>query len=303
MSQVSVVIVNYNAGKALRDAVASVLVSDHVREVFVVDNGSTDHSMEDVRSAVKCDPRMVCIFNHGNLGFAKACNIAAVKAKGDYFLFLNPDCILNPGALDHMLSHMIQAKQTAVVGPHLINTDGTEQVGGRRAVPTPWRSFVRAFGLSRMSTRYPRLFSDYHLHEQPLPAVPVPVEAISGSCMLVRRAAAEEVGLFDEGYFLHCEDLDWCMRFRQKDWEIHFVPQARVVHFKGLCSQSRPMFVEWSKHKGMIRFYRKFFRHQYPIGLMWLVVIGVWLRLGIVTVRHGARTSQSFCRSIIHRCV
>ena len=79
------------------------------------------------------------------------------------------------------------------------------------------------------------------------------------------------------------------MRFHQKEWKILFVPSARVIHHKGLCSKGRPIFVEWHKHKGMLRFYRKFFRHQYPIGLMWLVAIGVWLRFGMVTVNHGFR--------------
>ena len=77
--------------------------------------------------------------------------------------------------------------------------------------------------------------------------------------MLVTREAMQEVGEWDEGYFLHCEDLDWCMRFRQKGWKILFVPSSRIEHALGVCSKSRPIFVEWHKHKGMMRFYRKFF--------------------------------------------
>ena len=99
--------------------------------------------------------------------------------------------------------------------------------------------------------------------------------------MLVKRQAVEDVGLWDEGYFLHCEDLDWCMRFRQKGWKILFVPEARITHALGACSRSRRVFVEWHKHKGMVRFYGKFFRHQYPGALMWLVTLGVWLRFGL----------------------
>ena len=99
---------------------------------------------------------------------------------------------------------------------------------------------------------------------------------------MVNRSAIEDVGLWDEGYFLHCEDLDWCMRFRQKSWIILFVPSARVMHDQSACSRGRPIFVEWHKHKGMIRFYRKFFRHQYPGILMWAVVFGVWLRFAVL---------------------
>ncbi|HQQ35608.1 MAG TPA: glycosyltransferase, partial [Rugosibacter sp.] len=172
---------------------------------------------------------------------------------------------------------------------HQHQGDGTEQGGGRRAVPTPWRSFVRAFGLHRFAHRWPKLFYDFHLHKQALPERPIEVEAISGACMLVKRAAVEEVGLWDEGYFLHCEDLDWCMLFRQKGWQILFVPDARIVHALGACSRSRRVFVEWHKHKGMVRFYRKFFRHQYPGALMWLVTLGVWLRFGLAAVYLTAR--------------
>ena len=293
MARVAVVIVNYNAGKALREAVATSLLSRAVDKVMVVDNGSVDSSMSDLQNFAADESRLVCIYNRKNLGFAKACNMAIRETDADYLLFLNPDCVLHPGAVEEMLKSVMADGRAAVVGPVLINPDGSEQAGGRRAVPTPWRSFVRAFGMARLSKRYLRLFSDYHLSKEPLPDVPVEVEAISGSCMLVRRTALDKVGLLDEKYFLHCEDLDWCMRFRMQGWKILFVPSARVVHLKGECSKIRPVFVEWNKHKGMVRFYRKFFRHQYPGLLMWLVWCGVWLRFGAVAAYYsGKRISQ-----------
>jgi len=113
------------------------------------------------------------------------------------------------------------------------------------------------------------------------------IEAISGSCMLVRLDAMLDVGLLDEGYFLHCEDLDWCMRFRQRGWKIMFVPDARVIHQKGACSKTRPIFVEWHKHKGMMRFYSKFFHHQYPGIVLWIVGFGVWLRFCAIIIRYS----------------
>ena len=131
--------------------------------------------------------------------------------------------------------------RVGMVGGLLVNEDGTEQGGGRRTVPTPWRSFVRAFGLQRFANCWPKLFYDFHLHKQPLPDSPIEVEAISGACMLVKRDVMEDVGLWDEGYFLHCEDLDWCMRFRQKGWKILFVPDARISHALGACSQFRTL--------------------------------------------------------------
>jgi len=96
--------------------------------------------------------------------------------------------------------------------------------------------------------------------------------------MLIRRAALEDAGSFDPGYFLHCEDLDLCARFQQKGWKIIFVPEARAVHYKRVCSRTTPIFVEWHKHRGMIRFYKKFYRKNYPELLFWIVQAGVFLR-------------------------
>ncbi len=155
--------------------------------------------------------------------------------------------------------------------------DGTEQAGCRRFVPTPRRSMVRVLRLHELIRNHPR-FQPFIMMGLPLPETPVAVEAISGAFMLVRREALAAVGPMDENYFMHCEDLDWCMRFRVAGWKILFVPQARTVHWKGFCSTVHPVAVEYHKHRGMVRFYNKFFRHQYPAGLMVLVVAAVWLR-------------------------
>ena len=149
--------------------------------------------------------------------------------------------------------------KAGMVGGQILNSDGSEQVGGRRTVPTPWRTLVRVFRLSFLSKRYPGLFSDFNLHQQPLPDQPIEVEAISGACMLVPRKVYEQVGGLDENYFLHCEDLDWCMSFRQQGWNVMFVPDAKISHFQGACSRSRRVFVEWYKHKGMLRFTESIF--------------------------------------------
>lgn len=122
----------------------------------------------------------------------------------------------------------------------------------------------------------------------PLPTRPTNVEAISGACMLVKREALDSVGGWDEGYFLHCEDLDLCMRFRHEGWKVCFVPQAKIFHAWGACSRSRPLFVEWHKHRGMIRFYGKFFRDDYPKVLSWCICAGVWLRFGAMVGYYSA---------------
>lgn len=140
-------------------------------------------------------------------------------------------------------------------------------------------------------------FFDFHLNKQPLPNEPIDVEAISGALMLVKKGAIEDVGRWDEQYFLHCEDLDWCMRFKQKNWRIVFVPDAPVTHFQGTCSHTRPFFVAWHKHKGMLRFYQKFFRDKYSGLLMGLISIAVWLRFAVTVIFHTVNQGRSFLKS------
>ena len=277
---VSLIVVNYNAGNYLLACVSSAL--NQVDEVIVVDNASSDDSLVQLAAVFPGDRRLKIVCNRENLGFAAGCNIGVDHSAGSCLLFLNPDCVLEPDSVRHLLRVLNDRQDVGMVGGLLVNPDGTEQAGGRRAIPTPWRSFVRAFRLSRFADRWPRLFFDFHLHKQPLPTHPIEVEAISGACMLVNRAAMQSVGHWDEGYFLHCEDLDFSMILRGRGWKIMFVPDARIVHDKGGCSRSRPLFVEWHKHRGMFRFYRKFFKHQYPGPLMWLVALGIWLRFGLV---------------------
>lgn len=286
--------VNYNSGDFLKDCVQCAL--SQADEVLVVDNASADDSVEQATACFVNERRLKIIRSAQNKGFATGCNIGIKQSQGNRILFLNPDCRLEQGAVAEMLKALEASNTVGMVGGLLINSDGSEQAGGRRAVPTPWRSFVRAFGLNRFSSRWPKLFSDYLLHNNPLPSTPEEVDAISGACMLVKREAIDDIGLWDEAYFLHCEDLDWCMRFRQKRWKIMFVPTARIFHALGVCSRSKPIFVEWHKHKGMMRFYGKFFRHQYPAILFWFVGAGVWIRFNAVMISHGVRHFKQWLR-------
>jgi hypothetical protein len=274
---VSIVIVNYNGGPLLNKAVCSALSSTIPVEVHVSDNGSTDGSLSSLRHLSAGDRRLRIIENRTNLGFARASNVALEQAHGEYVLLLNPDAVIKPDTLARMIETLSAYPDAGMAGCLLRNPGGTEQAGCRRSVPTPWRTLVRVFHLDRLFPNHPR-FRNFVLTQQPLPETPVFLEAISGAFMLVRRKALKSVGLLDEKYFMHCEDLDWCMRFRLAGWKILFVPDVEVVHYRGTCSKSRPVFVLWHKHKGMIRFYRKFFRHQYPWPLMPLVAAAVWTR-------------------------
>ena len=284
----SVIIVNFNAGKFLMECVRVVLSSSVPVEVLISDNGSTDESISLLEKEMQEDSRYHVFKNKKNIGFASANNRVVSETTGEYILFLNPDCIVKPDTIERAISCIDSRPDVGMAGCLLRNLDGSEQAGCRRRVPTPWRTLVRLFYLDKLFPNHPR-FQNIPMLLEPLPDKPIEVEAISGSFMLVRRTALDDVGLMDEGYFLHCEDLDWCMRFRQKGWKILFMPDVEATHIKGACSHTRPVRVEWHKHKGMVRFYRKFFRHQYPLLLMWLVICAVWLRFVAVAIVYSFR--------------
>lgn len=281
-NQVSLIVVNHNAGQFLSDCIASTL--DQVAEAIIVDNASSDDSISRLLNRFPDNDKLRIIRNSSNVGFAAACNIGTETATMHYLLFLNPDCIAEPNTVSYLSKALTSYPGAELAGGLLINPDGTEQAGGRRAVPTPWRSFVRAFGLSRYSDRWPRLLQDFSLENQPLPSEPVEVEAISGACVLIAHDTLNKIGAWDENYFLHCEDLDLCMRTRRHGGKVLFVPDAKIIHHQGSCSRSRLIYVEWHKHRGMLRFYRKFFKHQYPWGLVWLVTLGVWFRFSAIAI-------------------
>ena len=132
----------------------------------------------------------------------------------------------------------------------------------------------------------PFQFSDFLLHRDPLPAGPVEVEAISGACMMVRGEMITDIGPLDEGYFLHGEDLDWCMRAWRQGWKVLFVPGAKVVHHKGVSSRTQLLTVEYYKHLGMVRFYRKLLAQARPRWFLALLAAGIWTRFGAMAVFH-----------------
>lgn len=278
----SVIIVNYNAGPLLGEVVSSALQDPHVAQVLVSDNGSGDGSTAALRQRFSAEDRLQLIENGANLGFSRANNIALQQASGEWLLFLNPDCLLQPGTLGGMLAFMRDTPRCGMSGCRIDNPDGSEQASGRRSIPNLFNSFARFTRLDRLPWFKGGAAVD--LGNAPLPDGPQPVEAISGAFMLVRREALQQVGPLDDGYFLHCEDLDWFMRFTLAGWLIYFVPDHAVIHHKGTCSKANPIRVEWYKHSGMLRFFRKFQFDSHPKVLGWLVVVAIWARFALVAL-------------------
>ena len=281
---VIIAIVNFNSGDWLRRCVAAALASTVPVAVQVGDNGSIDDSVARLRAAHGNDPRLAIMENGANLGFGRALNrlLDIDNAAVPWRLVLNPDCRIEPDTLARLLAVLADFPKVGMAGPLIVNPDGSEQRGCRRHLPTFATSALRSLGLGKL---LPTGKGNFDLTGTPLPPGPVPMPAISGAFMLLRQTALAEVGGMDEGYFLHCEDVDWCARFQQAGWPILFVPNVMVMHEQGTCSVSRPWLVEWHKHRCMLRYSRKF---EGPL-LALLVAPLVWARFALIAARIAVR--------------
>lgn len=271
---ISVVVVSHNSGPALHDCLQRVLAQADAAqaELLVVDNGSEPGALE----ALPDHPRLRLIRNRDNPGFAVACNQGADAARGPLLLFLNPDCLLPPGALERLQRTQAAVPGLGLLGAQLLEADGRPQAAARRPLP-------------RVATLL-RRGHDGRLGVDPASGVEW-VEATSGALMLLPRALFQRLGGFDEGYRLHCEDLDLCRRVAEAGWRIAIDPGLEVVHLKGCSSRRRPVWVEWQKHRGMTRYLRRFERHGAGHWLYPLLWLAVWTRFPWAAARAliGAR--------------
>lgn len=270
-----IVIVNYNAGDWLLRSVASAL-HPRVTQLTVVDNCSADNSVENVKRQLD-DPRIQWIENQDNRGFAAANNQVLETLDADFAVLLNPDCELRTETLDKMLEAFEQHPRLALASCIIENEDGEVAKTSKRRFPTPSSALARMLKLNRVFPHTPS-FADFDYASAADKATDFQlVDAISGAFMVVRRTAMQEVGALDEGYFMHCEDLDWCKRFALADWQVGYVGTTSVVHAKGVSTQSRPLGVLWNLHSGMARFFDKFYRQETPLPMHLVIKCGIYL--------------------------
>ncbi len=255
----SLIIVNWNTGELLSQCLDSIYMDPErveAFEVWVVDNASTDGSAQ---AALEKYPQTKLIQNRQNPGFAAANNQAIRQAQGEYLLLLNPDAILYPGAARTMLDFLIHNPPVGAVGPRLLNPDQTLQFSCSPE-PTLSREFKRLFHLAGVRP------DGYYAMDTWDITKPRPVDVLLGACILVRRQALEDVGLFEEAYFMYSEEVDLCRRLRQKGWGVYWMPAAQVIHFGGQSTRqaAAEMFLQLYKAKIM------YFRKHYGASAAWI---------------------------------
>lgn len=270
------VVVNYNAGALLKQAVDSLLAGSVRPRIEVVDNASSDHSVDALRDDPVYRDAVALTVNERNLGFARANNRMLRQGTARYYLVMNPDCIVGPDTVARLRDYMERHPHIGLAGGALKNPDGSLQRTSKRRFPTPWSSLARTLGLHRLGARGALADFDLAVEQEQAGEEAEPVEAVSGALMFVRGAALERVGLLDEGYFMHCEDLDWCKRFWDAGYGVAYVPAAVAVHYKG--GSGRGPRVVWHLHRSMLRFYDKHYRPRYPAPFTVLVYAGVYAR-------------------------
>jgi N-acetylglucosaminyl-diphospho-decaprenol L-rhamnosyltransferase len=241
--EVSTIVVTYNALPWLEQALESVPGTERI----VVDHGSTDGTLELMRERFP----EATVIEQENKGFGAGNNAGMRVASGEWFLLLNSDAWLEPGALDALVAFAEAHAEAAVVGPKLRNPDGTLQ-RSVRGFPSVWRIATEYLFLRKLAPRSRALNAFYaggFDHDEPREA-----DFLMGSVLLVRRAAVEAVGGFDERYFMFSEETDWCYRFREAGWKVWFFPGAEAVHVGGATTHLNwgPMFRE--QVRGHLRF-------------------------------------------------
>ncbi len=271
MIDLSILIVNWNVRDLLRRCLSSVFAHWQTRkmEVIVVDNGSTDGSREMVRTEF---PQVHLIANPDNRGFTAANNQGLSVARGRYVLLLNPDTEVVGDALEVMVAFADAHPDVGVVGPQLLNPDGTVQ-SSRRRFPTLATALFESTWLQPYAPR--RLLRRYYVLDRSDDEVQ-DVDWVTGAALMARREAVGQVGPLDEGFFMYSEELDWCRRFREAGWRVVYLPTARVIHHEGKSSEqvlpARHIHFQTSK----VRYFRKY---HGPVAaeVLRLVLVGNYL--------------------------
>lgn len=284
---VSVVIVSYNCKQPLVDCLRSLeRQRDDVRlEVVLVDNDSRDDTAFEVAS---CFPWVRLIVNRENAGFARAVNEGLRFTSGEYLLVLNPDTVVPADSIARAVDELERRPDVGMLGCKLVRPDGSFDHACKRGFPTIMSALYYFTGLARAFPSSPR-FSQYTAAHLGIDETG-PVDAVNGAFMLVRRAAAEDVGELDERYWLWAEDLDWCHRFWERGWKVLYWPEVEVLHIKSASvGDHRSLRLNYAFHRSIWLFYAKHHAPRRSPLVTALVWLGIWSKFAGSTLANVVR--------------
>ncbi len=281
---VSICIVSLNAKDYLNDCLDSIENNTHrvSYEIIIVDNGSTDGTFDSIQSQ---RPQVKLYRNNENNGYSAPMNQALRTGIGRHLMQLNPDTIVHPGSLDRLVAFLDTHPDVGIVGPKVLNPNGSLQEPCRRSEARPWDVMSYFSGLARL---FPddRRFSGYYMgymdenetHE---------AEGVSGSCMLMRSTMIEQVGYLDESLFAYQEDADYCFRARQAGWKIFYYPEAEITHFGGEGgSKVQPFRSIWAWHRAYYLYYKKHLAKDYFFLFNWLYYLLMLVKFVLTVIRN-----------------
>lgn len=273
---VTVSIVNWNTRDELRECLNCVLAQEGSvsYEVIVVDNASPDDSAAMVRAEFA--ERVKLIANGTNRGFGAAQNQAIAASDGRYLFFVNPDCRMpQPNLLSRVVEYMDANPGIGVLGPKILNPDGTLQFSARRFPPM----FAGIFRHTLLGRLFPknRFVRSYLMTDSPHDSV-MDVDWLSGSALVVRREMLDRIGGFDERFFMYCEDVDLAKRAHDAGWRVVYYPEVEVYHRIGAASDKNPVDMIKQHHRSMLLYFLKYNARSPKILLTPLVMIALWLR-------------------------
>src|SRR5262245_3744073 len=284
VAALDVVIVSYRSRDLLRQCLDSLQrhPSGCPMQVVVVDNASDDGTAEMTRTEF---PEVELIASETNLGFAAATNLGANGGDAPYLLALNPDTAVTEGALDRVIAAIEAHPEVAVVGARLLREDGSLDHASKRSFPTPLSALGHFTRVGRREGAGGRLAA-YRAPE----VESGKVDAVNGAFMLMRRRQFEELGGFDEGYWMYMEDLDFSYRLAEAGWLTWYEPAATVAHVKGASTPTgRSPRLDYAFHRGMYRFYRSHYAPQRSWFVNAAVYTGIAVKLAVSVVHTSLR--------------
>lgn len=273
---IAAVVVTHQSASTIDECLARLRACEGVAQIRVVDNASQDATLAVVQRHASVDRRVHFIGNPDNPGFAVACNQGAADSDAPWLAFVNPDCLLEPDALARLRVHATTLAAPALLGADLVDEAGVRDGAARRRDP----DFVAM--LRHAAARRLEVALDAAARLQR-------VDAVSGALMLMPRSLFVRIGGFDTGYRLHAEDLDLCRRARDAGAVVAVANDVRVVHLRGVSSRARPLFVEWNKHRGLWRYFRRFEAPRRNAVERTAVWLALWLRFPLAALRQALR--------------